>query len=367
MARAMAGVAAVLILACLAAFARAQDEPLGTAVFDFETKGETLPADAGAKIADLLTLFLSNKEDLNLKLVDRDKLTSAVEDLGLSNTGDLDPDDATRLGSQIGAQLLITGIAMPVNDRLYLTAKLTGVETNNVAPQLVKGASKAEMDAVVQQLADKIAAYLKDNRANFIPRTVAPANQVKALRIALAKKNLPTVSVVISQRVVGAEETIAAAEKEFASVLKAAGVPTVSSSRLGLDNWARDYLENPKARLPDSASRIDVVFVGDGLSEITGRTQEAITVRARLKMTAVDVATNKALLAASQTVTYTSPDKSEQAAGKIALQKAADQVALDMTPGVVDQWNKLHPLKKEPAPKKAPAKKLSGVKASQAN
>ena len=352
MARAMAGWAEiVLLLACMAGFARAQDEPLSVAVFDFDIQGGSLSADTGEKIGDLLTVFLSDKE--NLQLVDRAQLKKALDDLDLSETGDLDPGDAMRLGSVVGAKVFIKGRATVVGGRLYLAGKILSVETQRMNGQVARGEAKAELDAVVQQLADKLAGYLKSNRAEMVAQVATSDDRVRALRQALAKKNLPAISAVFPARVVGAAETSAAAQAEFTSLMRKVGVPTLDASRLGLDDWAPDFLDNPRTRLPDKASKADVVFVGDGLSEITGRTRDSISVRARLQVKAIDVDTNKLLLENRQTVTVTMQGASAQKLGTIAMRKAAGQAAAEMLPDVVNQWNKQHA---KPAADKPPKK-----------
>ena len=326
-----------LLLACMAGIARAQDEPLTLAVFDFEAKeakGGNVNADTGQKIADLLTVFLSAKE--NLQLVERAQLKKILEELALNRTGVVDPAQAVKVGSLVGAKILVTGRVSVINDKLYLTGKAMSVETSLVTAQMAKGALNADLDTIVQELAD----YLAKNRSKMVVKVATPADQVEALRKALEDKNLPTVSVTIPEHLVGAQAVDPAAQTEFIYLMRKVGIAVIDSSKLGLADWADEFFKDSGTRLPDKASQVDIVFVGEGFAEFAGRTQDLITENARLEVKAVDVKTNKILGISRQTTKHV--DLSEQIAGKTALQKAAGEAAVEMLPEVVDEWNKLH-------------------------
>lgn len=330
-----------LLLACMAGIARAQDEPLTLAVFDFEAKeakGGNVNADTGQKIADLLTVFLSAKE--NLQLVERAQLKKILEELALNRTGVVDPAQAVKVGSLVGAKILVTGRVSVINDKLYLTGKAMSVETSLVTAQMAKGALNADLDTIVQELADKLADYLAKNRGKMVVKIATPADQVTALQEALKDKNLPTVSVTIPEHLVGAQAVDPAAQTEFMYLMRKVGIAVIDSSKLGLADWADEFFKDSGTRLPDKASQVDIVFVGEGFAEFAGRTQDLITENARLEVKAVDVKTNKILGISRQTTKHV--DLSEQIAGKTALQKAAGEAAVEMLPEVVDEWNKLH-------------------------
>ncbi len=340
MSRAMAGVTAIaLLLACVAGIARAQDEPVSVAVFDFETKGGDLTADTGRKIGDLLSVFLGSNK--NITVAGRDKLNAALVKLGIPGAHEVAPAYATRIGCLVGANVLVMGRAIMVNNKLYLTGMVMSAETGVKDAQLVKGDPQAELYTVVHDLADKLAAYINENHGAVLARVVTPAPEMKALQETLAKGTAPTptVTVIIPELAVDTPANDHAAQTEFAGVARKAGVPALDASKLGLADWVKDYLSQPKTPLPDKASQADIVFVGEGHSEFDNRVKDKVTVRARLRVKAVDVKTGDVLGVSDQTVTAT--DASEQKAGRTALRRAASQAAVEMLPRVVDAQARL--------------------------
>jgi hypothetical protein len=310
--------------------------PLTVAVFDFEA-GDKAVTGLGAKIGDLMTVFLSANE--NLRLVERSKVADILKEMELGASGVVAPEQATRIGGLLGAQVLITGRAFVINEKLYVTARAIGVETSRVNAQLATGKLDQDLDAIVGELATKVAAWLKDNPGQMVAAIATPADQVAALKKALGKQELPTVAVAVFETHVGQVTIDPAAETELTYLMRKVGIPVLTGKSPHISDWAKEYLKDIKTDLPDEAKKADVLIVGEGFSEFAGRNGNLISVKARVELKAVHPKTGN-VLAISRT-TATQVDLAEQIAGKAALQKAASQGAVEILPQVVEGWNKL--------------------------
>ena len=330
----------VLALACASSGVSAAQEEgveLTVAVFNFETKGQNV-ADLGEKVGDLLTAFLSAEE--GLQLVDRTQIKKILQEMELGASGIVAEDQAARIGGMLGAQVLITGRAFTVNEKLFLTAKAISVETSRVNAQVVKGDLDGELDVIVQELSTKTAQWLRDNSQKMIASIQTPLDVVAALRKALAKKELPTLAVTVIERHAGTAVADPAAETEVIYLLRKAGVPVLDAKQARLSDWAREYLKDAQIQPPSSADKCDVIIVGEGLSEFAGRQENLISVKARVEMRAIDRRTSRVLAISRKTATQV--DLAELVAAKTALQKAAGEAAAEMMPQAVEEWNKLH-------------------------
>ncbi len=312
--------------------------PLTVAVLDFETKGKTV-ADLGEKIGDLLTVFLSTQE--GLQPVERDRLKTVLQELELGVSGIVSPDKATRIGGLVGAQVLVTGRAFVINEKLYVVARAISVETSRVNATLATGALSEDLDAIVKTLSGEMATWLRKNADKMVAEIRTPQDKVKALRKAIAGKGkrLPAVAVKIIETHRGGVTVDPAAETELIYLLRKVGIPVFSGKELKLSDWAKDYLLHAKMPLPVAAAKADVIIVGEGFSEYAGRRGGLISVKARLELKAIDRKTGKVIGIGRTTVTHV--DLAEQIAGKTALQMASGQVAVEMLPDVVKEWRAL--------------------------
>ncbi len=332
---------AVALALCVRAVpAGAQEEDpaasLTVAVLDFETKDRAV-VDLGDKIADLLTVFLSMEE--GLELVERAKLAEILKESELSVSGLVSPGDATRIGGLVGAQVLIMGRAFVVNEKLYITGKAISVETSRLDAKLAKGSLDEDLDVIVQELAETMATWLRENADKMVAKIETPADQVTALRKALAGAKLPVVSAYVQETHVGRATIDPAAETELSYLMRKVGVPVISSKELRIADWAMEHIQDAGAPLPSSALKADVLIVGQGFSEFAGRKGNLISVKARVELKAVRTRTGEVLAISRATTTVV--DTAEQIAGKTALQKAAGQAALELLPEAIAEWNKL--------------------------
>ena len=310
--------------------------PLTVAVLDFETKDRAV-VDLGAKISDLLTVFLSMDE--GLELVERTKLKEVLAEMELSSSGIVDAQQATRIGGMVGAQVLVMGRAFVVNEKLYVTGKAISVETSRLGAELAKGELDADLDIVVQELAEKLGTWLGENADKMVAQIATPGDQVAELRKALKGKDLPMMAAIVIETHVGQAMLDPAAETEVIYLLRKVGTPVLSGREAKLADWAREYFEDADLPVPGSGEKADVIILGEGFSEFAGRKGNLISVKARVELKAVDRRTLRVLAITRKEATHV--DLAEQIAAKAALQKAAGEAAVELVPEAVTEWAKL--------------------------
>ncbi len=87
-------------------------------------------AGLGTALAGMLVSDLSRTEAL--QLVERSQLDAVLAEMELASTGFLDPDTAQRLGSGLGAELLVAGSYAVVGETFLLDARVVEVESGSV-------------------------------------------------------------------------------------------------------------------------------------------------------------------------------------------------------------------------------------------
>lgn len=311
---------------------------LTVAVLDFQTKGREV-ADLGAKIADLMTVFMSTRP--NLQLVERKELKKILAEMELGASGIVSGDKATRIGGLVGAQVLVTGRAFVLDGKLYVVGKAISVETSRMSAKMAKGPLDEDMEGILMPLSEQIGTYLQENAAKMVADIATPQDKVQALRaqIDTEEEPLPVTTARVLERHVGQQTVDPAAETELVHLMRSVGIRVLRGRELHLSDWAKQYLEDADVPLPSAADKADVVWVGEGFSEFAGRRGNLISVKARVEMQAIDRSTGEVLAIGRKTVTHV--DLSEQVAGKTALQKAAGELTVEMLPKVVGEWRKL--------------------------
>lgn len=341
---------AAVVLAVVAALAmssvpaRAQAQPAAdkfvVAVLNFETSSKEI-AEFGQAVPDLLTVFLSMDE--NLQLVERAQVKKMLEELALGASGVVDEASKAKIGHLTGAKFLITGRVMVVGKQLYVTAKIMSTETGKVGAKLAKGTVDTKLDEIVQKLSEEVSAYMAQNAVAMQPKVITHEDLVEALKKQLAGKTLPKFAVAIPETHVNRAIPDPAAETEFNFLLRACEATVINTKDDAAGDWAVALFKDAGKPMPKGLQEADVAIVGEGFSEYAGTNEKLISVKARLEVKAVDVRTGK-ILATGRT-TATAVDLAENIAAKSALQKAAADIAVKLIPETVDAWAKAHPTK----------------------
>lgn len=281
------------------------------AIFAFEERGSGVKG-LGSKVADLLFAGLVTND--NLYLVERQELNKILEEQGLSLSGAVKADAATKVGQLTGAKILVTGSVFEISNKIYIVAKIIGTETSKVFGESVKGKLKDELDALVEDLSGRVAKKIIDRGGKLVADPVTRKDRLAALKKKLGKGKRPSVYIQVSERHVGRITIDPAAETELALYCTELGFEVIDSK------------EGDK-------SHADVLLIGEGFSEFAGRRGNLISVKARLEVKAVERKTGR-VLAIDRQVTVV-VDLTEQIAGKTALQDASANIAERLLPKIV--------------------------------
>ena len=108
----------------------------------------------GKGIADLLITDMASNQ--KVRLVDRDRIQTVLQEQNLVKTGSIDPQTAVRVGKILGAQYAVVGTFMNVSGQMVLTGRTIDVETTEIAnPQKVQ-AKGDDVLGLIAQLSSKL-------------------------------------------------------------------------------------------------------------------------------------------------------------------------------------------------------------------
>lgn len=316
--------------------------------------------------------------DARLRVVERAKLAQAMTELRMSAEGTVDQATAVKLGRMTGAQVIVLGNIVKLDDKLIVTARLMNPETSELSAIRVTG-PRGELLSLTDELAQNIANRIgKDDKGTFARRTSA-AEQASlrarqtAVKKAIAGKKLPRVLVMIPETHLERRIPDPAGETELVLWLTDCGFLAVSPEYEGVRpppagaDTASDTnitfrrnrgLRNEEGGIRvssrtlhtvgkgglgaqrDALARIaDVIIIGEGISERATEKEGIVSCKARLELKAVAVRSGEVLVAKS---TYgAGVDVAEHIAGKRALQAAGREMAADLIPELVEKWQKL--------------------------
>jgi len=308
--------------------------PLMTlAVLGFQA-GEGVPEDIGRKIDALVFANLSSKPEL--QLVERERLDAVLGELELGLAGITSANEALQVGKLVGARVLVTGQVFSTNGDLIIVARIIGTETSRVFGEAVKVPSADEPTDATRELADMIAANIERNARAFSVVTPTQADRIEEIRSSIAKLRLPRVLVVVSERHRGRLTIDPAGETEVCFYLDRCGFSVVDKKKYA--KWAREYAKDPEtASLQGLGSEVDMVILGEAVSEVALRRGNLVAGKARIELRAIDARTGRILAVDRQTTAAV--DLSEMIAAKTAVQEAAAEALARMIPEFVRKWN----------------------------
>lgn len=300
-----------LLLAAFAlvasAFTAAGADPLPVAVFDFQAGDRSLEK-KGAEVGVLLNAFLSAQPDVFL--VERQEVEKLLGEQELGLSGTVSSDTAARVGSLVGAKVLVTGRVFESGGKGYIVAKVIGTETGRVYGEMTTTPSLDQLDAAVAELAEKIAATVNGKSASFVAKFESDEARVERLKKLVSGKKLPAVLVAIPEQHLARPVIDPAAQTELMLVLRAVGFEVVTRE--------------------EAAGRADVATInGEAFSEFGLRRGNLVSCRARIEVVVKDAA-GKTLGADRQM--DVAIDIAEHIAGKKALESAALKLADRLVP-----------------------------------
>ncbi len=282
-----------------------------TAIFPFHERGEGVKG-YGNTASDIL--FASLVANPDLLLVDREEINKTLAEQELSLSGMVSPNEAVKVGSLIGAKVLIIGSVIDADQSIYLVARIIGTETSRVLGESVKGRSSDAIGDLVEQLAEKVGATIAARASELVVKVKEPAERIAAIQAALGDKERPVLLVSIAEQHVGRVTIDPAAETEITLMARETGFEVVDS-QVG------------------SSKQADILLQGEGFSEFAMRRGNMVSVKARLEVKAIDRATDRVIATDRQTTVVV--DLTEEIAGKSALQEAAAQITERLLPKLV--------------------------------
>jgi len=339
----------------------AEREGVGVALVEFSRVGsrETL-GEASAQMYELVAARLAGRPDV--RLVEREKLDKAFEELHLSQTGLVDAATATQVGKVVGARVFVVGRLMKLGSEWVVTARLIDTQTSEVAAVRVTG---EESDGLLK-LADAASDEIAKRLAKFTTaesRGESPVDaDIERLRKLLAGKELPTVTVRVPESHLGRWVPDPAGENELISVLSKVGFRVVDISTFMKRQPSRWWLNifHGRAqerdgteiqvtqgfrsvadimhdkRLDKMKDKTDIFIMGEAFSEYVGENYGFRSCRARIEVKAIDTGTETIAAAASQHAT--AADVGEFIAGKTALRSAGRLVAVQLAKELAEYW-----------------------------
>ena len=295
-----------LLLAAGTTVRAATNDVLTVAVFDFESKDESVSG-LGPKVATLVNANLSAEPQIIT--VERAELEKVLGEHELGLSGTVDPNSAPKIGQLTGAKVLVTGRVFKADNQTIIVAKVIGTETSRVYGEMVEGGSSATLVDLSSSLAKKIAADVSGKSDTLVARVETREERIAKLKKILDGKKLPVVSVKINERHYGPHIIDPAAETELSLILQQCGFTLADS---------------------DSTNKPAIEISGEAFSAYGMQKGNLISCKSRIELKARDVATGNIMLVDRQT--SVGVDIAEQTAAKTALENAADILAERVVP-----------------------------------
>lgn len=330
----MMGLMMVFCVAVSGVTQAADVETVSVAVFQFQAKERALE-DQAALASDLVDVQLAQRE--GVAMVSREEIQKVLTEQQMNLSG-LTEANAPAIGKLVGAQVIVVGRLFNVEKNVFVTARLISTETSRTFAAKVSG-DAAKIDELATQLGDQLGELLDKNRDVLVVPTQLKKEQLAELSKALGKKDLPRVFVHVRENTPNIVTIDPAAQTEIQHILIKCGFDVVKDQDGTLAKWADKFMADGGKTAPPDVDGVDMVIIGEGMSEYGAKNGDLISCRARLELEMLDPGQGKVL--ASDRETASGVDLAEQIASKTALQNAAATLAMRMLPDGVKGWQAL--------------------------
>ncbi|MBU3947525.1 MAG: hypothetical protein KJ826_04810 [Proteobacteria bacterium] len=126
------------------------------AVLDFQLEGQGFETqDMGVIVAEWFTTAIVKSG--RFEVIERGLLKKLLDEQKLSMSGIVDANTATKIGKFLGAQTIISGSVMKLQNIIEINARIINVETASIiAAENVKSSTTVRLQDLVVQMSDKI-------------------------------------------------------------------------------------------------------------------------------------------------------------------------------------------------------------------
>lgn len=285
--------------------------PLPMAVFDFQTSDRAMEK-KGTEVAVLLGTYLSIQPELFL--VERQEIEKILGEQEAGLSGAISAETAAKVGSLVGAKVLVTGRVFESGGKVFVAAKIMGTETGRVYGELATAKDFSSLDTAVEGLAGKIGKLVQKQAATFVAKVETQEQRVERLKKLVAGKTLPPVYVSVVEQHLARPVIDPAVQTEMMLILKEVGFPVLT--------------------VEETAGRSDVVTIsGEAFSELAMRRGNLVSCRARVEIVVKQKGTPA--LVHTDRQTDVAIDLAEHVAGKKALENAALKLLDRIVPKLV--------------------------------
>lgn len=287
------------------------------AVLDFAADSPAQP-DLGKQISETLAILLSG--EAGYRVVDRSSVDRILREQELNLTGVVESSEAVKIGRLVGARLLLTGKAFQMGEKFFITAKLIGVETSLLDGVIETGKAGDDVGALTLALGEKLARRLREAGPRLVARDEG-TDPLPELKKKLSDKRRPVVAVIVTERHMNsraAPPPDPAVETELKHLLIECGFKVKDTAANELVDFARTA--DSGSPWPRGLDGVDLVIVGEGLSEFAARIGNLVSCSARAEINVI--ARSDGRINMSERTTERGVDLSENIAAKKALEKA---------------------------------------------
>lgn len=294
--------------------AAAADKSIPVAVFDFVANEGEIRVQS-PKLTALITANLAS--DPRLIVVERTQLSKALSEQALGLSGNVSAEAAAQLGHITGAKVLVSGFLFKHgwgrgrNTHLLAVAYIVGTETSRLYTEKIESASyPTDLPMLADQISDRIVTNILRNITNLVTSLESHDDRVQKIISAPKGNKRPVVFVnVLEHTAAGATNSDIAVNIELGMILQKTGFTVVDEKS-------------------DRKADIEITGVTDCACGSKGT--DLFSCRATIAVKLQERATGRILAFDRQE--SSAIDLGQQTAGKLARERAADDLAARLIP-----------------------------------
>lgn len=274
----------------------------------------------------LWELFQNALTGQNLAIVDRTRLTEVLREQGM-DVDELTSGQRNRVGQILGADFLIESRFFELRGAQMASVRAIDVRTTRTLGESLSLGDEEDLLGGLDRLAEKTIAVL-NRLGDFEDRLTNAEFALPEVDEGLKSLNI---AVFIPEEHLPVQVPDPAAEIRIIEHLTTLGIPVVDLHGAGKEGQDAIPAADIRGQFDEMVARAksvgaDVLILGEAVSQRSGQLRNFVSCRGRVELRVVDVASGRVIFAGSSVRGQS--DTSEFAAGKLALEKAADDLTL---------------------------------------